>query len=314
MNTARHVDELLAGWKQEGYSKPEIIVKLAQSCIGWPYVFGAWGEYCTPSKRKVYYGYHPEKENIITRCQILSNKKAVCDGCPYYPEDEESRMFDCRGFTYWLLFQVGIKISGSGATAQFNEASNWVIRGKISEMPANQICCVFKQDGTKMSHTGMHIGNGEIIHCSGTVKKGKTSDNGWTHYAVPIGIDVAEGIPIANSTISVGNEYPTLKRGSKGECVILAQTELIKRGYDLGTYGADGSFGQITDAAVRKFQADWGLQVDGIIGRKTWAYLNTPQEEKLVSLMIPGLTNSQATSLMSVYPKAYLVDAEEKAE
>ena len=39
------------------------------------------------------------------------------------------------------------------------------------------------RDGSSMSHTGMHLGNGEIIHCSGEVKRGKAADRGWTHYA-----------------------------------------------------------------------------------------------------------------------------------
>jgi len=44
-------------------------------------------------------------------------------------------------------------------------------------------------------------------------------------------------------------------------------------GYSCGDNGADGVFGSGTRAAVRAFQRDHGLTVDGIAGRKTWAAL-----------------------------------------
>ena len=42
------------------------------------------------------------------------------------------RAFDCRGFTYWLLKQVGIEISTVGATTQYNTKSDWVEQGKYN--------------------------------------------------------------------------------------------------------------------------------------------------------------------------------------
>ncbi|MCG8669708.1 MAG: TIGR02594 family protein, partial [Pseudomonadales bacterium] len=37
----------------------------------------------------------------------------------------------------------------------------------------------------------------------------------------------------------------------------------------------DGDFGNKTDAAVKRYQAKYGLAIDGVVGRKTWAKLNT---------------------------------------
>ena len=60
-----------------------------------------------------------------------------------------------------------------------------------------------------------------------------------------------------------------LKQGSKGDDVVKLQNALIDAGYDVGSTGADGSFGPKTLAAVKQYQKDNGLQVDGIAGKNT---------------------------------------------
>ena len=64
-----------------------------------------------------------------------------------------------------------------------------------------------------------------------------------------------------------------LRNGMEGEDVKELQSLLIQKGYDLGKWGADGDFGDMTEMAVRDFQMDNGLEVDGIVGEKTTAAL-----------------------------------------
>ena len=65
----------------------------------------------------------------------------------------------------------------------------------------------------------------------------------------------------------------TLQNGMSGSDVRALQTDLIRLGYDLGRWGADGDFGDATEQAVRKFQSEHGLEADGEVGEATRAAL-----------------------------------------
>ena len=52
------------------------------------------------------------------------------------------------------------------------------------------------------------------------------------------------------------------------------QAGLLKLKYDLGKYGADGDFGKVTETAVKQFQKDNNLEIDGIFGKKSLAAYN----------------------------------------
>lgn len=83
---------------------------------------------------------------------------------------------------------------------------------------------------------------------------------------------LALSTPITSTPAIIGNET-SLKINSKGEAVKTMQKMLIACGYSCGSAGADGDFGKQTLAAVRKFQAENGLAIDGIYGPKTKAKL-----------------------------------------
>lgn len=67
--------------------------------------------------------------------------------------------------------------------------------------------------------------------------------------------------------------FPQLAKGDKGDKVRVLQELLLGRGYDLGTYGADGDFGATTHRRVVSFQIAHGLSADGIVGENTWRKL-----------------------------------------
>lgn len=69
---------------------------------------------------------------------------------------------------------------------------------------------------------------------------------------------------------------PILKKGSTGNPVRRAQKRLTLGGWDTG--GVDGVFGSHTESAVKSFQGDKALVVDGIVGPQTWAEINAIED------------------------------------
>ena len=93
--------------------------------------------------------------------------------------------------------------------------------------------------------------------------------------------DILVGQPATHTVMVLDDGEPpvsiqnrrTVKKGMKGSDVVLIQRILINQGYDLGKWGADGDFGSATEKAVKQFQSEKMLVVDGIVGKKTWSML-----------------------------------------
>ena len=67
---------------------------------------------------------------------------------------------------------------------------------------------------------------------------------------------------------------PLLSSGSKDTAAVRElQTLLIAKGENLGSYGADGSYGPATIAAVKSFQAKNGIAATGVTDSATWSAL-----------------------------------------
>ena len=65
-----------------------------------------------------------------------------------------------------------------------------------------------------------------------------------------------------------------LKNGMEGKAVKELQDKLIRAGYSCGKWGADGDFGDATEMAVRRFQTQQGLVVNGEVNPDTMNALN----------------------------------------
>lgn len=293
MNNYIQVDLFVKELKSQGKSASEIIWELALACAGWPYVFGAAGALCTPAHRKERASTaHP---TIVSSCQVLNGKKDSCSGCKWLPGGVNVRQYDCRGFTRWTAAQVGITIRGAGATSQWDDNRNWSQKGKIANMPKDQLVCLFVRKGTTMEHTGWGL-NQETVECSNGVQHFTKRNKKWTHWAIPRGLEGGIPLPDVKST---------LRRGSKGQEVMELQNDLLRLGYPLPRYGADGDFGRETEEALKLFQGDNGLTADGICGPLTWAALQNQQQDVPTvryTVTIPHLTELDARKLLEQFP------------
>ena len=120
--------------------------------------------------------------------------------------------------------------------------------------------------------------NGTTVTCEGLSQWGSQNLALQGYNSVQIirsyygNVEIVNNAPVAGSTGS----YPgtPLRRGTTGPSVVTIQTELNRISLSYPAIPkipvVDGIFGARTEAAVRKFQEIFGLDVDGIVGRATW--------------------------------------------
>ncbi|CAM5413923.1 MULTISPECIES: peptidoglycan-binding protein [Streptomyces] len=70
--------------------------------------------------------------------------------------------------------------------------------------------------------------------------------------------------------VDLGGGWPRLDAGASGATVVVVQRLMTQRGHKLV---ADGNYGSVSVAAVKKFQASKGLVADGQVGPATWPKL-----------------------------------------
>lgn len=229
------------------------------------------------------------------------------------------QVWDCSGLVRWAYRQLGTDCA-HGSNSIYNrycKNKGRLIGGKRQDgEELKPGTAVFTGTSEDRGHIGLYIGNGKVIEAKGTqygvvmskiTDKNRDGRDRWTWWGELTAVDYGSSSEIPSGS-EEDKQMKTIRRGDKGEAVKDLQKKLMILGYQLPRYGADGSFGNETLAAVKAFQKDHGLNVDGVAGPATLSALDaaigSQPVEDLYTVTIPHQDKTQAEALCSAYPAA----------
>lgn len=166
------------------------------------------------------------------------------------------RAFDCSGLGVYFFLRhrlIDHDVNAEGLRSLCR-------RIERDEVRAGDMA--FRMNNGKAVHVGYAIDADRLIEAKGRddgVVESKV--DGWDRYGRPSFFEPSRVLKL---------QSPYLR----GEDVRMLQSALKARGYDPGQI--DGVYGKKTERAVRRFQKDMGLKVDGMAGRRTFEALELP--------------------------------------
>lgn len=151
----------------------------------------------------------------------------------------------------WQYSSIG-SVSGISGNVDINDFNEGIL---INKNCSNGVCSITAQKKTWEYYITTSI-SGELQAAINSV------------YKTNLAADCKLGDITFNA---IKDNHVLIKAGQKNALVKVIQKRLMQLGYSLPRYGADGamSSGGETEKAVKKFQSDRGLDVDGLVGINT---------------------------------------------
>lgn len=184
--------------------------------------------------------------------------------------DPNPSAFDCSELIEWGCAQLAVEPTmpdGSWMQARHVKAARLLMPVDTAIATRGALLFRFSADPftggrPEHAHVAMSLGDGRTIEARDTahgVGVFPALDRGWTHAGRIPGLDYG-AVPPGGG----------LARGANGPEVKAWQQHLLMwRAGLLPRFGADGDFGEETEAATRIFQQEMGLPVTGAVGPET---------------------------------------------
>ncbi len=169
----------------------------------------------------------------------------------------------CSIFVSWVAMKCDLKRSKRA------NARSWLRVGTKTSNPEPGDVVIFWRESPESwkGHVGFFTGfsrDASRVYCLGGNQGNQVSVSAYP-------VDTILGFRKLQSSTMINLPDDVLKKGDRGGKVKQLQEALNMADYPVGT--ADGDFGPRTERAVKRLQADGGLQVDGIYGKKTKDFL-----------------------------------------
>ena len=195
--------------------------------------------------------------------------------------------YDCSSFVISAWQQAGVPVRTEGAYYTGNMYAVFLKCGFRDVTPLVDLDSGARLEKgdvllNRRSHTMLYVGGGKCVGASVNEQGGATGGQSGDQNGREIRVCAYYNFPWdcvlrymggGRSDADEGLVLPTLRRGDRGDSVRAMQGILIAWGCGCGPDGADGDFGANTEAALRRFQSEKGLDSDGICGPRSWRAL-----------------------------------------
>lgn len=183
----------------------------------------------------------------------------------------------CDVFVDWLFYKAFGKTKGQEVQCQTGDlgagcaysASYYQKQNRFGKTPEIGDQIFFVNNGI-VNHTGLvvRVDAEKVYTIEGNTSRGCVAEKTYSRNDSCI---YGYGKPKYDSVQTCTIVLPVLRKGTKSGHVKTLQILLNK--YNSANIAEDGSFGPNTYSAVRTYQKSRGLEIDGIVGPKTWSQL-----------------------------------------